>query len=151
MQTVVRVKSSRNVRERWNCPWQSLNKLLELQSDASGHLCWETPLGVVAPSPSLHFTLFSVHFINSLSHPHFLFIPLIFTPTLPLTQVVFLHKQYLPPLYSSSCYHCSDSKSVFPVRFILTYTGSFFIYPPPTSLSSYKFHELRITRFYFFQ
>ncbi len=148
MQTVVRVKSSGNVRKRWNCPWQSLNMLLELQSDVSGDLCWET-LGVVAPSPSLHFTLFSVHFITSLSHPHFLFIPLIFTLTLPLTQVVFLHNISRPYILLHAT--IALTVKVFS-QFILfsPIPAPFLFISTLTSLSSYKFHELRITRFFSF-
>ncbi len=63
-------------------------------------------------SPSLSFYTFNLH-SNTPTHPSCVF------------------AQYLTPLHSSSCYHCIDSKSVFPVHFILTYTGSFFIYIHP--------------------
>lgn len=133
------VKSSRVVKSRWNCPWQSLNKLLDSRVRSFCAHVQAAWFCMVSPSHSFYFTHFLVYFNNSLSYPHSLFIPSISALTPPLTAVGF---------FARTISQAVSISFILPLLGKWVFSSSFFsptLSPP--FLSSYKFHEARIQRF----
>lgn len=112
--------------------------IAEIVLDSHSTSCWSCSqliLGTcegnaAAHSPSLLFTLFSGHFISSLSLPHFLFITLIFTLTPPLTHVVFFAHPISPCRNHTTI--AMTVKVFSQLIFFFSPTHSFFSYPPLT-------------------
>lgn len=108
-----------HVRNRRNCPWQSLNKLLVLQMllgvEKRSSVCLHLP-------PASNLTLVSLRFINKPFSSSLSFFFSFYNLN--------LHSD-TPTHPSYPYYRCSDSESVFPSSsYSHLHPARFFIYPP---------------------
>ena len=136
-----------HVRNRRNCPWQSLNKLLVLQMllgvEKRSSVCLHLP-------PASNLTLVSLRFINKPFSSSLSFFFSFYNLNLHSDTPTHLSYPY---------YRCSDSESVFPSSsYSHLHPARFFIYPPlafsfiiENSWASYKvlFFPIKISDFIF--